>query len=730
MITKAELNGIKVKKGWIIGFNVSSCPLTLGCQLALDTQKSYSYNDLEITANNVTQTQRFLINAHAIRNYSISTFKRFNTTGYKSFNLTIRNSLITNSNLIKFNMSVLVDEEIVNLRIIEPLVCILNKPCVFDSAWELGNPLSFSWNIGANQALTTNSSSISLIFNTSMTYLITLTAANRINKKATAYALFTPTENLSGLYLYSGSSKESASVTSTNANFKFMLINGNNYECEINFGESTPSLSFTDDPINYNNSLFSHVYDQTGIYTVTIACNNIISLVTKTVMHYVQNEITGLKLLEYGVSTLTPLFQVNFKFLTGSMINDLRFYFENQLDSSLSFDSLGLVGKSSVYKSPFVSNLYNVTLYAFNFVSSLSYTCLFEISTPILGPVLNLTPLGSILTPLIYEFNNSPIKFTISLASGSNVRVQIYFGDEKLDQPTFDSLTPGEWKNNYEQFHVYSKPGDFSIKVIVSNAISSFVIERNISVISRLDNIDVSLTENPVKFKDFGGNAEFLFRCNATKAGSHAFLTFWSGDSNNFTNGPFYLNMDFDSFTNRYPFMCNYESSGVYKPVFYLENPLGSKYLSLTVNVTKGMIDGFYLDVQPIAVTPGQSFNVSAYVYQGDLVKFLWEIDGQLVKSTNQSSLNYHLPDTEVFTALNQTKICSLKVTAYNQYSKEVRYYDMEIQNPISGINVLTSPPDFLKIIDLRSNLDFFNFYIYIYLISFKKNANIFFSYF
>jgi hypothetical protein len=207
-------------------------------------------------------------------------------------------------------MSVLVDEEIKNLRIIEPISCEIFKPCVFDSAWDSGIPLVFNWVIGSSGNITTNTSYVSLNFNSSLSFLITLTVANKINKKSVAYAFFSASEKLSGLSLYSGMSSESASITGADAFFKFMLNSGNNYECVIDFGDFSPSLSFTDDPYNYNNTFLTHVYEKTGVYGVTITCNNLISSVSKSVRHFVQDELSGLELVDYGVSTVTQSFQV------------------------------------------------------------------------------------------------------------------------------------------------------------------------------------------------------------------------------------------------------------------------------------------------------------------------------------------------------------------------------------------------------------------------------------
>lgn len=189
--------------------------------------------------------------------------------------------------------------------------------------------------------------------------------------------------------------------------------------------------------------------------------------------------------------------------------------------------------------------------------------------------------------------------------------------------------------------YTYSNPGDYTIFVNISNVLGYASFTQAVRVISRVDSLIPGLagtTNNYVTYlsSQSTGTPQFVFSYSAnTKAGSHSTVTFWPGDDNNATFGPFPLSMDFNANVSKTQLQYDYSSTGVYQVSFYVVNPLGSKVFTYVIQVVSGMY-GFYISVDPLYSLVGSAVTVSSYLMQGQNVTYTWTQNGVTFATTSR----------------------------------------------------------------------------------------------
>jgi hypothetical protein len=161
----------------------------------------------------------------------------------------------------------------------------------------------------------------------------------------------------------------------------------------------------------------------------------------------------------------------------------------------------------------------------------------------------------SVFTPIseknIYLYTDS-IDFIINMSTGSDVNVCLWIGEEELLK-TFpiNTFVLGIWSTSLKISRKYRYPGDYEVKVVVSNSISSVILKKNIIVMSNVSGLIVGTTYSPIIYlhqsANDSGRAYFLFSYEGdTCAASHSNVSFTLGESNSsYTFGPFWLGMDF-----------------------------------------------------------------------------------------------------------------------------------------------------------------------------------------
>jgi hypothetical protein len=661
---------INFQKGWNLNKisakipaypgSVFSITLTSGALGAENsTTPDYSLNGFAAFAKILDANQRVMarITVEPLEK-SISTFKSYSKAGNYTLTASASNPML-NAIPVTNTTTIMILEGITGLAF-KPRdgYCRLNAVCYLDSSVATGSSIDYYWSL-ANATLNTTSTTISFTFAQNGHFPVNLLAVNQVSQRfATLNVLVS--DRLAGLQFYSGSSAQSASIIGQNAPFLFILASGSGFSCHVDFGDGSAQLAFADQPYNLNNTLIQHAYPATEAkYKVNIACWNSINDLTLSLDHYTQFGLTGLSLVQTGARLNTP-YSIDFVLASGSTPYSLEFRLDSQLDSSVTASNkvAGSAPPRIVYKGPAKSaatqyQLYFVHIKMLNYVSSVELNATFEISSPIIRPTFDLSPASdpSILAidpslTYAYTFTSDSLlelTFSLSMESGSNVNIKIATGDE-LDPsvPNIQIATSGSWQNgvNNVQYgsigYAYRSPGDYQIRVNLSNSLNSVTLTKSITIISPVDGLVPGLAQSPVVFKSYARNAalaQFVFGYfGSTKAGSHATVRFWPGDAVNSVQGPFLLGMDFAANSSKSSLSFDYKTPGSYNCSFLVANLLGSKTFRLAVSVVHGF-DGFYIDVDPKSARINQAVEISAYMIFGEEVTLEFYQNGMLLAS-------------------------------------------------------------------------------------------------
>jgi hypothetical protein len=625
-------SNIFVPKGTLIRIN-----LTTGTEIFVENTNMFSDCLLSTICTSINRSMLVQMSIAPIRQISLA--KTYSVSGNFTVGVKVLNKL--NASYSRFaNTPLAVFESITNLRIVSATGrCVLNKPCDFNAETTSGSSILFNWNMSSNQIGPTPNRSVAYTFTTSGVFTIGLFAQNFISSQSASLSIRV-TDLVEGLSLKSGNSVQSASVLGQNALFHFRLNRGIGYTCSLDFGDGT-SVTFTDDP-NLNDTNITHSYANIErVYKINLACSNELNSASIAFDHYVQTPLSGLSLISRGVETGIQ-YSLMFKWLAGSPINSI-ILFKNSL---VAFDfSTPYIGKSSVYPGEQVNSLYPIYIKLENYVSMLELNETFEVSSSIQNPVLEIEPSFG-LAAYKYEFPVTKIlRFKITMLAGSNINVKIFTGTEKdPNVANIIELKSGPWLNTYLFQYDYPYPDTFLVKVELTNALSSALLTKTITLISRVNELVPDLVPNPVIYRlSNGGLAQFVLKCNQSKGGSHATVKYWPGDQSNATHGPFILGMDYELDMSKVSLSYQYNSVGNYIASFLVSNELGTKTFQLPFNVVAGL-DGFYMDVKPTSAVPSTPIAISAYVIQGINVSFEWKINGTILRSAPKACNLFLLP--------------------------------------------------------------------------------------
>jgi hypothetical protein len=199
---------------------------------------------------------------------------------------------------------------------------------------------------------------------------------------------------------------------------------------------------------------------------------------------------------------------------------------------------------------------------------------------------------------------------------GSNVKLDIFYGDESIPTiPTNSTFKPSDWNSSHLFSWLYKNPGNYTLKVNISNRFSSYLLSYRIAIITEITDLIPGLSRPTVKILD-SAFAYFKFSYKGlTKSGWNANVTYWPGDELNATFGPFSLGMDFADNSSKSQLSYDYKYTGSYQATFFIENFLGSRSYKMSVLVKNG-IEGLYLDCAT-NILNNASFIVKVYLVFG-----------------------------------------------------------------------------------------------------------------
>lgn len=566
----------------------------------------------------------------------LSTFRNYTSAGVYSVSATVKN-ILSPSNTLTVSQSVTVQKVITSLSVTAGAgsVCFTALPCSISATSTGSDIFYYNWTISGNgttNVTTSTTANILYQFKDAGTFTIVVFACNNVSS---AYANVTVTalDKIDGLSFKSGTLANSSSIVGQNAQFLFILMVGQLYSCLTDFGDGS-TMNITDAVASPNNTKISHLYSQERAYNVSINCSSPVNSLSLSFTHFVQYPLTGLQLSQNG-TTIGNAYRVGFSLQSGSVPNVLSFYFDGSLDSGVAYSNL--VGQSSSHAAEFTPTIHYIYIYMSNYVSTISLNGTYQISTSIVKPSFNLTPVANI-SSYTYLFPMT-LTFLVSMASGSNVRIDMNM--DSLNQPstlsnlTVSVQTTGAWVSysTYSIPYVYENPGHFTINANISNSLNLYTFNQAVVLMTKVDDLIPQLLNTNTNYVVFDTTqnqalAQFIFRyAGSSKAGSDAYVTFWPGDATNSSNGPYPLNMDFNANISRAALQYTYSSVGTYQVSFFVTNSLGSKWFTLSVQVVIGM-SGFYMSVSPLNAQVGSTVNVMAYLIQGTNVTYKWLCNG------------------------------------------------------------------------------------------------------
>jgi hypothetical protein len=283
-----------------------------------------------------------------------------------------------------------------------------------------------------------------------------------------------------------------------------------------------------------------------------------------------------------------------------------------------------------LYKIGIVEGRYKIDFNISNLASSTYLSDHFEVLTPIKNPTLTLDYPGKRnSTEILVEYGVN-ITYIIALETGSNVLIEVFYGDEDdLEVPTTALQLNGSWSGPLRFEHFHEIPGDFEVTFVVSNAASKFILAHNITVITSCKGLILSQIESPVVYKPMGGVASFQFNYGEQKAGASCRATIWPGDGNSY--GPFLINVNFKGNFTRNAIQFKYLSTGRYNVKFFVENRLDNETYEATVDVVYG-VHGLILDTGLTSLATNESFDLNAYLIQGsdtNITYYDWSFNGE-----------------------------------------------------------------------------------------------------
>lgn len=613
----------KVKQGWFLGLVQTSATIAIDDS---GTAKISDYTTTPIIDN--TKKRAFYVRGFVSRQTLASGFRQYLKAGSYNLTVIIQSPLVSGVNL-RSTVNFTIYEPITGLSVLPVNAqCLSGTPCNLTAVTLTGSHITHEWNLPITNQ-TTTLKSILHTFTAIGSYEVTVFASNPISNAT--YTLVINVVNLvtnpvffsSSLYTF-----QSASIVGKNAEFLFTVTSGSGYTCRVNYGDGS-ILNFNDLVVNYNGTVFTHLYNREGSFSVSIYCENLFSNATYLVTHYTQYEILNLKVPLNGAFRNVP-FSIQFTISSGSSPSFTMFY-NNMQDYGISYDSNSKIGYSSS-KSASSSGLFDLNITATNLVSRMSLSQKFEIGSIIRDPVFNVLTTG--FADLKFHYGTT-LNFKVHMTDGSNVRLQFFFGEESdLQVANTDLTIVGDWNAEYPKSYLHVDPGDYRVYVNISNAFGSFVLSHSISVVSTVNDLIPGLLYNPVVYTALGSTAYFKFSyAGVSKAGSHSSVTFWPGDSYNVSFGPYLIGMDFGLNLTTNSLMYQYETIGTYKAAFLVENMLGSKNFEVTFQIREG-VSGLYINFEPV-VRAATNFEIQTYLVQGQNVIYTWTFDG-VVKTANR----------------------------------------------------------------------------------------------
>lgn len=159
-----------------------------------------------------------------------------------------------------------------------------------------------------------------------------------------------------------------------------------------------------------------------------------------------------------------------------------------------------------------------------NKISSVRYSELFGVGGPMSGPYSKIAHVEN-----NYKFKTS-VSYLVGLSQGSNVLVEVFFGDEEdLEKPTSSIQMDGGWKGDLIVNHTHKTPGDFEVRFVLTNPYGRFELKEKVTIMTGTSKLIPMLKHSPVVYTPLGAIARFKFHYSEF-SGSNALVKIWPGN--------------------------------------------------------------------------------------------------------------------------------------------------------------------------------------------------------
>jgi hypothetical protein len=612
-----------VKRGWMLGFWLSQA----GGNIAIDTSAQSLYNDYQIQNVNITSsnnlvtgllvslnnTGRYMMRAHVLQSSLVSLSKLYTKSNVYSVNITV----MSNNSQQRFSRDIYVQDTITNLTI-NGTWCIGLQSCAFTATYQTGTNLTLNWTIMPSDAgscvSSSSNSSVCNFTNTAATNVSVSVVASNLVSIQTCTKSISVIYSIQALDVHTNNCPNNLSYSSTNmpASFTLNVTSVTDYSCLVDFGDMSSSRTLN------SSQTFSNAYKQAGDHTLNVNCTNSVGQSKSFAkIHQVQDLVTGLSIVNNTVSSSVDSFIIPFQLIAGTNVQ-FRVIF-NGTSLNYTYSNSNLTGYVTIGKKPV--GTYLVTISAWNLVSNNTiYAQDFYVEQPIDNATIS-------SNQSFFIFGTDSPTWVINMANGSNVQLQIDFGDSNL---LLYNKT-GLWSAPYNVSHTYRTPGVYNVVMHASNRISNTVASISTIVISRVDGLMVQLLTMPIYSQSFGyATVFFQFSCdNTTYAGSDSNVTIYPYLNQTTSVGPLPLNMDYSQspFVSTTTLSNKYTETGNFTVRFLVQNRLGSKNFSLNFTLT-GPSDLIFLTTTPVNIITGSSVSLNVFILNNVSATIQWFVDG------------------------------------------------------------------------------------------------------
>ncbi|CAM4771183.1 unnamed protein product [Rotaria magnacalcarata] len=683
--------------------------LFIGKEISTDSTTDYRCINPTIASNAFTcsvgslssnsTTYRYLLQTTIIQAVQIAPMTVYNNVG--TFNV---QGTITQNNVTSYSASAMLPVwcTIDWIEVIGPSLANVNviKSFIVNIYPANATATIYIWFINGNNTFNSTTNMMNISFSRIGTYTIGCRAENLLSRRYN-FTTVNVQDIISNLALHAGNvTNVSTSMPLEIARFQLNMATGSNYECRINYDTSQSTSSVYYYVFGYiPGSYTTNQYLQSGEYSVTCTCENTVSNVSYSFIHYVQYPIVGLQLQEHGIPKNTK-FCLNFTIAQGTAPKFRIIVNGTQINYT--YNAQYNLVQTVEFPAQSASATFRVEIYAWNYLSSSYVSDVFSIVTPILNPQIR-SSIGRTSFP-------GPILFEYTMYSGANINILFYFGDTISNDPITCQFA-GEyianvWNSCPNTNHTFAIPGTLTVIVAFTNAINTIyeyltvTLSTSVTPIEPVTSLQIPSSKCAAAYTENRAIASFVIQSLnlALKPASGAQVTIIPDSINQptVTQGPFQLTMNYfvSPAVSSNGLNVIYNLPGAYTAIFQVSNGVDSTNISCVVQV-RPILQNVYYSINPLnwalnSVTPLQASIYIADPNPGP-VSLTWDF-GDAIQLDQADTTSHAYTSIGTYT---------LTISAQGPYNIVTKNFSITVQYSVSTFhvnftNIIGSPSSIL----------------------------------